>query len=172
MNRKSLLSTFFWLSGLFILVYIIATAGISLLLGNSGLDISLHNTFPARSLSRILVLPLFLLSAFLVFFVKELRYAHSRALPNSVILLSGLALLCGWLFLRKQIIRSGIETDSRTSYPPLSALQERRVQAGAAGASFFSHAINFSSILLFVIVICLLWMAYGWGRAVRNKKGG
>ena len=85
---RIILIQFFWLIGIFLLTQLL----ILIFLGNSPLDLHIHDTYFILGGSMRYLFH-FLLLSFLVFFFKELPKKFSRRIPNIFMIASGLGFL-------------------------------------------------------------------------------
>lgn len=123
------------------------------------LDIHLHDTYFVMA-SEYIFVSLFLLVAFVVYFLKELRQAYKRSLPNWILLGTGLSFIVALAFLNKMF--SQAFSMSGTLYPPLSSLGPDKLSEMIQDpvAKFVTV---FFTVIQMVTLLLLLWVAYRWG---------
>ena len=90
---RIILAQFFWLIGIFLLTQLL----ILIFLGNSPLDLHIHDTYFMLGGSMRYLFH-FLLLSFLVFFFKELPKKFSRRIPNIFMIASDWGFLY-WFFI-------------------------------------------------------------------------
>lgn len=129
------------------------------------LDIHLHDTYFVIAPLHIL-LPMFFLTTFIVYFVKEFRNSFRRTLPNWILLVTGLTLILALTFLIKTF--SQFFTSGWTLYPPLSALGPDKVSE-LTQDPVTNFITNFFILVQVFVVTMLLFVAYRWG--TQKQKG-
>jgi heme/copper-type cytochrome/quinol oxidase subunit 1 len=133
------------------------------------IDIPLHDTYLVFS-SWFVLLPLFSFMTFNIYFFKEKYKSFNRAIPNWIIIVSGLALMISLTLIIKTISDfAGFITGGWTSYPPLSALpnQEQHVVKEITLPTLIS---NFLILIQLIIVSMLLYTTYRWGTTKNDDK--
>ncbi len=85
---KTILKELLWIPVSLVATILIAYFLFNWSLGNSTIDIHLHDTYIVFGSAWMVLLPLFLFLTFLVFFVKELPKKSSRKIPNSFLIAS------------------------------------------------------------------------------------
>jgi len=123
-------------------------------------DIHLHDTFVVMAVLHIL-LPMFLLITFFIYFFKELGNSFNQALPNQILLSTGLILIMALTLLIKVFWQ--FSTGGWTLYPPLSALRPNEVPK-LAQMPVTKVIANFLTVVQLLILAMLLFFVYHWGK--------
>jgi hypothetical protein len=148
--------------------WIAAAAGVTVLITvllwgklflNHDLDIHFHDTYIVLDRWHIL-LPVFLFSCFLLYFIKEKRNSFKNSFQNWIFLVSGLLLL---IFLSYFVSFFSKMSTNWTVYPPLS---------GLGNTNWFNTEVNHFVkpivlglfIVQFLVLLLLLYFLYGWGK--------
>ena len=168
-NLRSLLKELLWLVLSLILAVIITTFAFQIFLGNTALDIHLHDTYFVLPFWTS-VIPLFLFITFLTFFFKELRHKFSKTRGNIIIIVSGLAIVITLTIATRLLVKIDVTFASGcTAYPPLSALPPTNINLEPRTNPFFDTIANWLTALQFVIIGSLLFVAYLWGTKKHNS---
>ena len=166
---KFLFIEFLWL----ILAFVLALTTTALIFGlNSIYSKAKIEGFDATYIfrSNIVIIPLFLLSTFCLFYLKELTHKFARQLPNVITVISGLAsiliLTMGTSFL---VNLGSFPSGGWTVYPPLSALSDSKIKIDLKDFPFFRAISNWIILFQLVIISCLLFMTYRLGTKKCNS---
>jgi heme/copper-type cytochrome/quinol oxidase subunit 1 len=129
------------------------------------IDIPLHDTYLVFS-SWFVLVPLFLFMTFFIYFFKEKNKSFNRAVPNWIIVVSGLILVILLTLITKMISNF---SGGWTAYPPLSALSDQEQQV--AKENTLPTLISYSLILIQLIMVSmLLYATYRWGTTKNDDK--
>ncbi|HEY0057490.1 MAG TPA: hypothetical protein VGB56_00060 [Flavisolibacter sp.] len=133
------------------------------------LGLHVHDTYLVFSAGTIIV-PVFLLMAFIVYFIKEARKRFRRGFPNVILLAAGLLLVILLAYANREVIKMGTSIRGGwTSYPPLSALPD--VVPGTPELEPFAALVtNVLTALQIIITIALLFAAFHWGRQIKRSS--
>ena len=131
------------------------------------LDPQMADTYLVLSTATI-VSPVFLLVAFLLFFIKESRKKFIRKIPNAILLMTGLGLITLLAFLNKTLVMLGTNY-GWTAYPPLSMLPESAPE-GPKLNPLAAVGTNIVTILQILVTIALLYMAFHWGKGAKESS--
>ena len=123
-------------------------------------DIHLHDTFVVMAVLHIL-LPMFLLITFFIYFLKEIGNSFSQALPNQILLSTGLILIIALTLLIKVFWQ--FSAGGWTLYPPLSGLGPNEAPK-LAQMPVTKVIANFLTVVQLLILAMLLFFVYHWGK--------
>jgi hypothetical protein len=124
------------------------------------IDIHLHDTIYVISRWQILI-PIFLLVAFIAYIVRESRQSFRRILPNTLLITIGITLVTLLALLNQTF--SQFFPDGWTLYPPLSSLGPDQVSELTQNPAT-KVITNFLTVLEIIIVLTLLIVTYQWGK--------
>lgn len=165
-SRKPILTELLWLVIAFIVTMLICS--LVFYWGARGtLDLQMHDTYIVFSAATIIA-PIFLLVAFVLYFIKESRKRFSRKIPNIILLIAGLSLIPALSFVIKTLIVLGTNY-GWTAYPPLSMLPESG-QEGPKLNPLAAVAANVLTILQILVTIALLYVTFHWGRGAKQNS--
>lgn len=112
--------------------------------------------------------PIFLLVAFVLYFIKEIRRRFSRKVPNVILLIAGLSLITTLAFVNKALVVLGTNY-GWTAYPPLSMV----LQSGPEGPElnpFAAVVTNVLTVLQILVTVALLYAVFHWGRGTKENS--
>jgi hypothetical protein len=124
-------------------------------------DIRLHETYFTISSWKI-VLPLFVLFAFVIYSIKEIRHHFNRRASNIIILLAGGILILLIATINKQvIITEMIYFGDVAIYRPLSAFNEAQLKTAISPAV---HVVSNSlTVIQCLVTTGMLYVAFKMG---------
>lgn len=125
-----------------------------------------YDTYLVFSAATIII-PVFLLVAFVLYFIKEIRNRFGRTLPNIIMLVIGLLLITLLTFANKELTKLSISS-GWTAYPPLPGLPN--VQPGSAELSPFARVTNVLTVLQLIVTLGLLYATFHWGRQTKQSN--
>jgi heme/copper-type cytochrome/quinol oxidase subunit 1 len=153
MKLKPIVSELLILAGLFVIAWLIQWTAISVFLGNSALDINLHDTYFVAS-GNTLGIPLLLITV--VFAVKESFYGYKRKIPNLVLLASVFLVNIQVIFDSKIVVSLANIRHGWTIYPPLSAIPREPPTLTTQPSPFVHLYQLFLSIQIFFLVLLVI----------------
>lgn len=160
MKIKPALTEIVWLLGCAALSYFIFT----ILLGNSGLDINLHDTYFVVKTEHAWI-SFFLTISFFVYYFKEFKYSFSRKIQRSFIFFLGfiLILLASIAVQLLPFFNPNHNINGWTINPPLPVQPEiNQYEQNFIILTIVSKA---TLILQIVVVSMMLSVTYKWGRS-------
>ncbi|WP_293309882.1 hypothetical protein [Pedobacter sp. UBA5917] len=161
-NLKLLLIEITWLLGCAIVSYFL----VLIILGNSGLDINLHDTYFAFQDKYYLICLAFLFTSFPIYFIKENRHSFHRKLPFATFLtlglgLSSLIIKASPFFLFLPVMNK----NEWKVYPPLSIQNTPSdILPKDTPLPTFLTPINFLILFQIIVIALMLFAAYKYGK--------
>ena len=157
---KEIFSELGWFTAVLIAVFLIAGLVFQFNLSNGTLDIHLHDTYFVVSKTMIFI-ALFLLTTFIFYFIRTIRFRFAKTWTNAILLLSGLLLIILITFVNKEVTKVA-PAFGWTMYPPLSALPD--ISEEPKLNPLWALIINSLTILQLLITVSLLYVSFQWGR--------
>lgn len=161
MKIKPIMTEIAWLLGCAAVSYYIFT----MLLGNSGLNINLHDTYFVVKAEHAWI-SFFIIISFFVYYFKELKYSFCRKIQRSFIFALGFILIIlASLAIQLLPFFNPYHNISWTIYPPLSALPK----IDQFKQNFFILTIVSKAVLILQIIIVsmMISVAYKYGKPGR-----
>ena len=109
----------------------------------------------------IFLLPLCLLTTFIIYFFKEYRKSFSRVLPNLLLVVVGViyVILSTVIIINATLMAIG----GITLYPPLSTLeQDEPIITQNAATTFITTILT---VIQIVVLVMLLYATFRWGKS-------
>lgn len=160
MKTKPVLIEIAWLLGCAVVSYYIFI----ILLGNSGLDINLHDTYFVIKAEHSWISS-FIIISFFVYYFKEFKYSFCRKIQRSFIFLLGfiLIILASLAIQLLPFFNPYHNSNGWTIYPPLSLQPEmNEFKQNFIILTIVSKAVF---ILQIIVVAMLLSVTYKWAKS-------
>lgn len=161
-NLKPLLIEIAWLLG----CAVVSSFLIPIILGNSNLDINLHDTYFAFQDELYLICFSFFLISCLVYFIKENRHSFHRKLPFAIFLTLGLGLSSVIIKVSPFFLFLPVMSKNEWKvYPPLSVQNTPTdILPKDTSPSIFLTPINFLILFQIIVIALMLFAAYKFGK--------
>ena len=161
---RPILTDLLWLSILLIATVSLAIYNFGWTFLKSKLNIHLADTYFVFPVPTI-ILPVFLLTVFTVFIIKEIHNGFGRTIPNITIFISGLLLIVLITMVNKEFIGLGTSfSGGWTAYPPLSELPPDGYPGTRQENSVVKVVTNMLIIFQHIVTIALLYVSFRWGQ--------
>jgi heme/copper-type cytochrome/quinol oxidase subunit 1 len=160
MKIKPILIEIAWLLGCAIVSYYIFI----IFLGNSGLDINLHDTYFVVKTENMWI-SFFIIISFFVYYFKEIKYSFCRKIQRSFIFFLGFILII-LASLAVQILpffNPYHNVNGWTVYPPLSV--QPKVEEIAYTVNIMTIVSRALFVLQIITVAMMLSVTYKWGKS-------
>jgi len=159
-NLKPLLIETAWLLGCTIVSYFL----IPIILGNSNLDINLHDTYFVVKAEHAWI-SFFTIISFFVYYFKELKYSFCRKIQRSFIFFLGfiLIILASLAVQLLPFFNPYHNINGWTIYPPLSI--QPKIDQFKQNFIILTIVSKAVIILQIAVVTMMLSVAYKWGKS-------
>lgn len=159
-TTRQILSELIWVAIAFGITILFISILFNWSITEDTIDIHLHDTMLVIHCWHFL-LPLCLLTTFIIYFFKEYRKSFSRVLPNLLLVVVGViyVILSTVIIINATLMAIG----GITLYPPLSTLkQDGPIITQNAATTFITTILT---VIQIVVLVMLLYATFRWGKS-------